>query len=134
MVPLTSLASCKGIPASQLLDAETLAKVAADTKVGGATLTGLLGTSAWYAPGAASAFMAEAVIRDQKKIVSCGVFVEGEYGQDDLVIGVPVVLGKGGWERVVELPISEEEKELFVKSADATRKVNDILKDAGLVK
>ena len=72
MVPLTSLASCKGIPATQLLDAEALAKVAADTKVGGATLTGLLGTSAWYAPGAAAAYMAEAVIRDQKKVVSCG--------------------------------------------------------------
>ncbi|MEG1617863.1 MAG: malate dehydrogenase [Bacteroidales bacterium] len=134
MVPLTSLASCKGIPASTLLDAEKLAKVAADTKVGGATLTGLLGTSAWYAPGAAAAYMAEAVVRDQKKIVSCGVFVDGEYGQKDLVIGVPVVLGKGGWEKIVELPLSEEEKELFVKSADATRKVNDILKDAGLVK
>ena len=133
MVPLTSLASCKGIPASTLLDAETLAKVAADTKVGGATLTGLLGTSAWYAPGAAAAYMAEAVIRDQKKVVSCGVMVDGEYGQSDLVIGVPVVLGKGGWERIVELPLSEEEKELFVKSADATRKVNDILKEAGMI-
>ena len=134
MVPLTSLASYKGIPCSQLLDAETLAKVAADTKVGGATLTGLLGTSAWYAPGAAAAYMAEAVIRDQKKIISCGVFVNGEYGQEDLVIGVPVVVGKGGWERIVDLPLSENEKELFKASADATRKVNDILKEAGLVK
>lgn len=133
MVPLTSIASCKGILASQILDAEALAKVAADTKVGGATLTGLLGTSAWYAPGAAAAFMAEAVVRDQKKIVSCGVMVEGEYGQEDLVIGVPVVLGKGGWEKVVELPLSEEEKELFVKSADATRKVNDILREVGMI-
>jgi Malate/lactate dehydrogenases len=134
MVPLTSLAACKGIPASKLLDAETLAKVAADTKVGGATLTGLLGTSAWYAPGAAAAYMAEAVVKDQKKVVSCGVMVEGEYGQSDLVIGVPVVLGKGGWERIVELPLSEEEKELFAKSAEATRKVNNILKENGMVK
>ena len=134
MVPLTSLATYKGVKVSTLLSEEELAKVAADTKVGGATLTGLLGTSAWYAPGAAAAKMAEAVIRDQKSIISCGVFVDGEYGQSDLVIGVPVVLGKGGWERIVELPLSEEEVELFKASADATRKVNDILKDAGLVK
>ncbi|MEG1904706.1 MAG: malate dehydrogenase, partial [Bacteroidales bacterium] len=134
MVPLTSLASYKGVPASELLDAETLAKVAADTKVGGATLTGLLGTSAWMAPGAASAAMAEAVIKDQNKVISCGVMVEGEYGQEDLVIGVPVLLGKGGWKKIIDLPLSENEKELFKASADATRKVNDILREAGLVK
>ncbi|MGL4292999.1 MAG: malate dehydrogenase [Bacteroidales bacterium] len=134
MVPLTSLASYKGVPVSSLLDAEKLAKVAADTKVGGATLTGLLGTSAWMAPGAAAAQMAEAVIKDQNKVISCGVMVEGEYGQEDLVIGVPVLLGKGGWKQIIELPLSENEKELFKASADATRKVNDILREAGLVK
>lgn len=133
MVPLTSLASYKGVPASELLDAETLAKVAADTKVGGATLTGLLGTSAWMAPGAAAAQMAEAVVKDQNKVISCGVFVEGEYGQDDLVIGVPVLLGKGGWKKIIELPLSETEKELFKASADATRKVNQILVEAGMI-
>jgi malate dehydrogenase len=134
MVPLTSLASYKGVPASSLLDEETLAKVAADTKVGGATLTGLLGTSAWMAPGAAAAQMAEAVVKDQNKVISCGVMVNGEYGQDDLVIGVPVLLGKGGWKKIIDLPLSEKEKELFKASADATRKVNHILVEAGLVK
>ena len=133
MVPLTSLASYKGVLASSLLDEETLAKVAADTKVGGATLTGLLGTSAWMAPGAAAAQMAEAVVKDQNKVISCGVMVNGEYGQDDLVIGVPVLLGKGGWKQIIDLPLSEKEQELFKASADATRKVNQILVEAGLV-
>ncbi len=133
MVPVRSLASYKGVPVTSLLSEEEFEKVAAATKVGGATLTGLLGTSAWYAPGAASASMAEAVILDQKTVVSCGVFVKGEYGQDDLVIGVPVLLGKGGWEKIIELPLTEKEQELFKASADATRKVNDILKEQGLV-
>ena len=87
-----------------------------------------------YAPGSDAAKNAGAVIRDQKSINAQGVFVDGEYGQSDLVIGVPVLLGKGGWERIVDLPLSEKEVELFKASADATRKVNDILKDAGLVK
>ena len=133
MVPVRSLASYKGVPVTSLLSEEEFEAVAAATKVGGATLTGLLGTSAWYAPGAASASMAEAVILDQKTVVSCGVFVKGEYGQDDLVIGVPVLLGKGGWEKIIELPLTEKEQELFKASADATRKVNDILKEQGLV-
>ena len=133
MVPVRSLASYKGVPVTSLLSEEEFEAVAAATKVGGATLTGLLGTSAWYAPGAASAAMAEAVILDQKTVVSCGVFVKGEYGQDDLVIGVPVLLGKGGWEKIIELPLTEKEQELFKASADATRKVNDILKEQGLV-
>ena len=77
--------------------------------------------------------MAEAGILDQKTVVSCGVFVNGEYGQDELVIGVPVLLGKGGWEKIIELPLTEKEQELFKASADATRKVNDILKEQGLV-
>ena len=129
MVPLASLATCKGIPVSGLLPKETLDKVIADTKVGGATLTGLLGTSAWYAPGAASAMMTEAIVNDQKRIISCGVPVEGEYGQSDLVIGVPVLLGNGGWEKIIEFPINDAEKEAFKASADATRKVNQILFD-----
>ena len=133
MVPVRSLASYKGVPVTSLLSEEEFEAVAAATKVGGATLTGLLGTSAWYAPGAASAAMAEAVILDQKTVISCGVFVKGEYGQDDLVIGVPVLLGKGGWEKIIELPLTEKEQELFKASADATRKVNDILKEQGLV-
>jgi malate dehydrogenase len=133
MVPLLSLATCKGVPVSSLLSAEKLAEVAAATKVGGATLTGLLGTSAWYAPGAASATMAEAIIKDQKRIVASGVLVDGEYGQKDLVIGVPVVLGAGGWEKIIEFPLNEAEKEAFKASADATRKVNQILTDSGIL-
>ena len=133
MVPLTSLATYGGVPVTTMASEEVLTKVAADTKVGGATLTGLLGTSAWYAPGAAAAFMAEAVIKDQNKMVSCGVMVEGEYGQSDLVIGVPVVLGKGGWKEIVDVPMNEAEKAAFVASADATRKVNQILVEVGMI-
>jgi malate dehydrogenase len=134
MVPLTSLATCKGVPVSQLLFKEKLEEVAAATKVGGATLTGLLDTSAWYAPGAAAAFMAEAVIKDEKRVVSCGVLVEGEYGESDLVIGVPVLLGKGGCEKIIDFPINDEEKAAFKASAEATRKVNGILVDGGMIK
>jgi malate dehydrogenase len=133
MVPLSSLATCKGVPVSHLLPKETLDKVVADTKVGGATLTGLLGTSAWYAPGAASAVMAESIVNDRKSIIPCGVPVEGEYGQSDLVIGVPVLLGNGGWEKIIEYPISDAEKEAFNASADATRKVNQILFDSAVL-
>jgi malate dehydrogenase len=133
MVPLVSLATCKGVPVTALLSGEKLNEVAAATKVGGATLTGLLGTSAWYAPGAASATMAEAIIKDQKRIIPCGVPVEGEYGQKDLVIGVPVLLGEGGWEKIVEFPLTDAEKEAFKASADATRKVNQILTDSGIL-
>jgi malate dehydrogenase len=133
MVPLVSLATCKGLLVTSILPKETLDKVAADTKVGGATLTGLLGTSAWYAPGAAAATMAEAILKDYKRLIPCGVLVEGEYGQDDLVIGVPVVVGKNGWEKIIEFPISETEKEAFKASADATRKVNQILKQTGVI-
>ncbi|MDR1780458.1 MAG: malate dehydrogenase, partial [Tannerella sp.] len=98
-----------------------------------ATLTGLLGTSAWYAPGAASASMVEAIINDQKRIIPGAVLLEGEYGQKDLVIGVPVLLGKGGWEKIVDFPLSADEKEAFKASADATRKVNQILYDSKIL-
>ncbi|MDR2120398.1 MAG: malate dehydrogenase [Tannerella sp.] len=133
MVPLASLATCKGVPVSLLLSKETLDGVVADTKVGGATLTGLLGTSAWYAPGAASAVMTESIVNDRKRIIPCGVPVEGEYGQSDLVIGVPVLLGNGGWEKIIEFPLSDAEKDAFKASADATRKVNQILYDSAIL-
>jgi malate dehydrogenase len=133
MVPLASLATCKGVPVSLLLSQETLDDVVACTKVGGATLTGLLGTSAWYAPGAASAIMAEAIVNDRKSVIPCGVPVDGEYAQSALVIGVPVLLGNGGWERIVEFPLSDDEKEAFKASADATRKVNRILYDSAIL-
>ena len=127
MIPLTRLATYKGLPVSQLLDAETLEKVAADTMVGGATLTKLLGTSAWYAPGAAAAYVVESILHDQKKIVPCSVYLEGEYGQSDICIGVPVVLGRTGWEKVVDFKLNDAEKELFEKSAAAVHKTNCVL-------
>jgi malate dehydrogenase len=133
MVPVASLATYKGIPVASLLAKETLDRVVADTKVGGATLTGLLGTSAWYAPGAASAAMTEAIIKDQKRIIPCGVPVDGEYGESDLVIGVPVLLGDGGWEKIIEYPLSDAERDAFKASADATRKVNQVLYEAKFI-
>jgi malate dehydrogenase len=129
MIPLTRLATYKGVPVSQFLDADTLAKVAADTMVGGATLTGLLGTSAWYAPGAAAAFVVESIIHDQKKLVPCSVYLEGEYGESDICIGVPVILGRNGWEKVVNFKLNAEEKAAFEKSAAAVHKTNSVLKE-----
>lgn len=127
MIPLTRYAAHRGIPASTLLPAETLAKVAADTMVGGATLTGLLGTSAWYAPGAAAASVVDAVIHDTKRMISCSALCEGEYGQSDICIGVPCILGKNGIEKIVEFDLNDEEKALFEKSAEAVRKTNGAL-------
>ena len=127
MIPLTRFAAYRGVPASTLLEADTLAKVAADTMVGGATLTGLLGTSAWYAPGAAAAQVAAAVIHDQKKMIPCSAMLEGEYGESDICIGVPCILGKGGIEKIVEFDLNTEEKELFAKSAAAVRNTNAAL-------
>jgi len=129
MIPVTRLATYKGIPVSELLDKETLDKVVADTMVGGATLTGLLGTSAWYAPGAAGAAVVEAVLHDQKKVIPCCVSLEGEYGQNDICIGVPVVLGRKGWEKIIDLKLTDEEKAKFEASAIAVRKTNSVLNE-----
>jgi malate dehydrogenase len=127
MIPLTRLATYNGTPVSNLLDAETLKKVAADTMVGGATLTGLLGTSAWYAPGASGAAMVESIVRDEKKLIPCSVSLDGEYGQSDICLGVPVVLGKQGWEKILDFKLNEEEQAAFNKSADAVRTMNNVL-------
>ncbi len=126
MIPLTRYAAYRGIPASSLLPAEQLEKVAADTMVGGATLTKLLGTSAWYAPGAAAQVCA-AVLHDQKKLISCSALLDGEYGEKDLCIGVPCILGKNGIEKIVEFDLNDKEKELFKASAEAVRKTNAAL-------
>ena len=127
MIPLTRLATYQGVPVSKFLDADTLKKVAADTMVGGATLTGLLGTSAWYAPGAAGAAMVESIVRDEKKLFTCSVSVDGEYGQKDICIGVPVILGKNGIEKIIQYELTEEEQAAFNKSADAVRSMNNVL-------
>ena len=129
MIPLTRFANYKGRPVTELLDAEILAKVVADTMVGGATLTGLLGTSAWYAPGAAAAYLVESIIHDQKKIIPCCVALEGEYGQNDICIGVPCVIGKNGLEEILDYKLNAEETALFAKSAAAVRATNDVLKE-----
>ena len=128
MIPLTRLASYNGIPVSEFLSEEVLQKVAADTMVGGATLTGLLGTSAWYAPGASVAYLVDSILNDQKKMIACSVFVEGEYGQNDICIGVPCIIGKNGIEEILDINLNDHEKALFAKSADAVRSMNDALK------
>ncbi|HRN79442.1 MAG TPA: malate dehydrogenase [Ferruginibacter sp.] len=127
MIPLTRLATYCGTPVANHLSTDVLKKVAADTMVGGATLTGLLGTSAWYAPGAAGALLVEAILRDEKTLMPCCVSLEGEYGQEDICIGVPVVIGRKGWERIVDMQLNDEEKAAFAKSADAVRNMNAVL-------
>ena len=128
MIPLTRLASYNGSPVSDFLSQELLDKVAADTMVGGATLTGLLGTSAWYAPGASVAYLVDSILNDQKKIITCSVFLEGEYGQQDICLGVPCIIGKNGIEKIVDIKLNDNEKALFSKSADAVRNMNSDLK------
>ena len=129
MIPLKRFATYKGLPVSSLLSAEAFDKVAADTMVGGATLTKLLGTSAWYAPGAASAMVVSAVLHNEKRIIPCSALLEGEYGENDLCIGVPCVLGKDGIEKIVELDLNAEEKTAFAASAIAVHKTNAALAD-----
>ena len=127
MIPLTRYAAYRGIPASSLIPAEQLEKVAADTMVGGATLTKLLGTSAWYAPGAASAQMVAAVLGDQKRLISCSALLDGEYGESDLCIGVPCIIGRNGIEKIVEFDLNDQEKTLFKASAEAVHATNAAL-------
>ncbi len=133
MIPLTRLAHVNGLAVSNLMDADALKKVAAETMVGGATLTGLLGTSAWYAPGAAGAALVEAIIRDEKKLFPCCVALDGEYGQSDICMGVPVVIGKNGWEKIVDYKLNDEEQAMFNKSADAVRNMNNVLAEMNLI-
>lgn len=127
MIPLVNRATYKGIPVTKLAKKEVLDQVAADTMVGGATLTKLLGTSAWYAPGAAAAYVVESIVRDQKKVIVSCCYLDGEYGQKDICIGVPAVIGKGGVEKILDLELTADEKALFDKSADAVRATNALL-------
>ncbi|MCB9426467.1 MAG: malate dehydrogenase [Flavobacteriales bacterium] len=124
MIPLTRLASYNGSPVSNFLSAEELEKVAASTMVGGATLTGLLGTSAWYAPGASVAYLVDSILNDQKKMIPCSVFLEGEYGLNDICIGVPCIIGKNGVEEIVDVQLNDAEKAKLAKSAEAVRAMN----------
>jgi len=128
MIPLIRYATWNSVPVSQFLSPEQQQKVVSDTMVGGATLTKLIGTSAWYAPGAAGAALVESIVRDQKKLYSCCVALDGSYGQKDICLGVPVVLGKSGWEKIVDYQLNQDEQALFSKSADAVRSMNDVLK------
>ena len=127
MIPLYKKATLNGHLVSHLLSDEALKKVAADTMVGGATLTKLIGTSAWYAPGAAACALVESIVRDEKKVFPCCVALDGEYGQKDICMGVPVVLGKNGWEKIIDYKLDAEEQELFNKSAEAVRSMNSVL-------
>ncbi|WP_299246689.1 malate dehydrogenase [uncultured Aquimarina sp.] len=127
MVPLTRLATRNSVPVSEFISEDRLEQVAADTKVGGATLTGLLGTSAWYAPGAAVSGLVQAIACDQKKIFPCSTLLEGEYGLNDLCIGAPVVLGRNGIEKIVEIELSDAEKSKLAESAEGVKKTNGLL-------
>ena len=127
MVPLTRLATRNSVPVSEFISEDRLEQVKQDTKVGGATLTGLLGTSAWYAPGAAVSGLVQAIACDQKKIYPCSTLLEGEYGLNDLCIGVPVVLGKNGIESIVEINLSDAEKDHLKESAEGVSKTNGLL-------
>tara|TARA_B110001450_G_C17663252_1_gene498317 strand:+ start:3028 stop:3963 length:936 start_codon:yes stop_codon:yes gene_type:complete len=132
MIPLTRLATRKSVRVSDFLSEDRLLKVLNDTKVGGATLTSMLGTSAWYAPGAAVSSLVHSIACDQKKIFPCSSFLDGEYGLNDLCIGVPVVLGKNGIEEIVEIELTESELLALKESAEAVKKTNDLLLELSL--
>jgi malate dehydrogenase len=128
MIPLIRHATWNSAPVTNFLTKEQQDQIVADTMVGGATLTKLIGTSAWYAPGAAGAALVKSILRDEKKLFTCCVSLEGEYGQKDICLGVPVVIGKNGWEKILDFKLNEEEQAAFNKSADAVRNMNEVLK------
>ncbi len=129
MIPLTRLASYNGTPVAQHLTKDVLDKVAADTMVGGATLTKLLGTSAWYAPGASVSYLVDSIVNDQKRMIPCSVFLAGEYNQDDICIGVPCIIGKDGVEAIIDVNLNTAEQEKFDQSATAVRNMNQALNE-----
>jgi malate dehydrogenase len=133
MIPLTRLATLNGVPVSSSLSADKLKEISDATMVGGATLTKLLGTSAWYAPGAASALLVESIVRDQKRVMPCCVYLDGEYGQKDICLGVPVTIGKNGWETIVDYKLNSDEQAAFAKSADAVRSMNAVLSETKVI-
>ncbi len=127
MVPLIDKAVCNSIPVSTFLTAEKMAEVVEATKVGGATLTKLLGTSAWYAPGAAVSEIVQAIALDSKKVVACSALLNGEYGLSDISFGVPCVIGKNGIEKIIELDLNASEKASMNEAAEAVHAVNALL-------
>lgn len=127
MVPLPRYTTVGGIPVTELIDYDTLNSIVERTKKGGGEIVNLLGTSAWYAPGAAAAQMVEAIIKDQRRVFPCCVWMQGEYGISDMYLGVPVILGKNGVERVIELDLNDEEKQLLAESETAVREVKAVL-------
>lgn len=134
MVPLPRYTTVAGIPVTELLDAETLDAIVKRTAVGGGELVQLMGTSAWYAPGAAAAQMVSAIVRNENRVFPCCVALNGEYGINDLCVGVPVKLGKNGVEKIYEVQLTTEEKALLEKSATAVREVVDVCKNLGFGK
>jgi malate dehydrogenase len=128
MIPLIRFATWNSVPVTDFLNKEQQDKIVKDTMVGGATLTALIGTSAWYAPGAAGAALVESIVRDEKKLFTCCVALEGEYGQKDICLGVPVIIGRKGWEKIIDFKLNSDEQALLNKSADAVRSMNDVLK------
>ena len=129
MIPLTRLASYNGTPVSYYLSDEAIQQVAASTMVGGATLTKLLGTSAWYAPGASVSYLVDSIINDQKRMIPCSVMLEGEYQQNDLCIGVPCIIGKNGLESIVDVQLNPQEQNKFNQSAAAVKTMNEALEE-----
>jgi len=130
MVPVTSATTINGVPARELLPAETLGAIVERTRRGGGEIVGLMGTSAYHAPAASAIAMVEAYLLDQKRILPCAAYLEGEYGYEDLYMGVPVVIGGGGVERIVELALTEEEKVMLRKSVASVRAIIDVVKKA----
>ena len=128
MIPLIRFATWNSVPVTEYLSTDQQKQIVADTMVGGATLTKLIGTSAWYAPGAAGAALVKSIVRDEKKLFTCCVSLDGEYGQKDICLGVPVTIGKNGWEKIIDFSLNDEEQSMFNKSADAVRSMNDVLK------
>jgi malate dehydrogenase len=134
MIPLARFATYKGIPVNTLLPKDKVDEIVKATMVGGATLTKLLGTSAWIAPGASISHLVESIIKDQKKIIPCSVYLDGEYGMKDITIGVPIIVGRNGIEKIVNLELNNEEKTLFENAAKDVRKNEDTLKQLGFFK
>ncbi len=133
MVPLPRYTTVSGIPVQEMIGNEELDAIVTRTKKGGGELVGLMGTSAWCAPGAAAAQMVATIMRDERRIYPCCAWLTGEYGVEDLYLGVPVVLGKNGIEKIIELQLNEEESQLLKESAEAVRGVVDTFKGMNLV-